>query len=211
MDVAGFVLAGGQSSRMGTDKALLDFAGEPLVVHALRILRQARLTASIAGARSPLQALAPVVSDSEPDRGPLSGICAALASTSATQALILSVDMPLLPQSLVALLLEEAQKGEPLVTVLSMNGFVQTFPVVIRREALPWMRTTLETGQGGCLAAFQSAAVSMGQSMKIVQVDQAVNEGKLSAIELPVEDWFLNVNEPADLARALACLPQPKD
>ena len=104
-DAAGFVLAGGRSSRMGADKALVQFAGQPLVAHALEILREAGLSASDRWG-SPQRlcaAFAPVVEDLDPDLGPLGGICAALASTSAHAGrFFLPVDLPLLPASLVA-------------------------------------------------------------------------------------------------------------
>ena len=195
---------------MGSEKALIRLAGEPLVVHAVRILRQAGLTVQIAGARSSLHDFAPVVMDSELDRGPLSGICSALTSTSARRAVFIPVDMPLLPASLVAFLLEEAQDEESLVTVPAVNGFAQTFPAVIDRAALPWLRAELESGYGGCFAAYQAAAAALKLAVKIVQVEQAVKGGRLARIELlPLEDWFLNVNESADLARAEACLAGP--
>ena len=80
-NAAGFVLAGGQSSRMGMDKALVEFRGLPLVVHALNILRAAGLSASIAGARSDLKKYASVISDFDTPEGPLGGICAAMVVT----------------------------------------------------------------------------------------------------------------------------------
>jgi len=124
---AGFVLAGGRSSRMGVEKALVSFRGEPMIVHAIRTLREAGLTASIAGARTSLEDFAPVVPDAQPDRGPLGGICAALASTSAQRAVFLPVDLPLLPASLLVALLEEAAP----VVVVEVDGFVQSFPAVV--------------------------------------------------------------------------------
>ena len=93
---------GGESSRMGADKALIRLAGQPLVARALGILREAGLTASIAGARSSLADFAPVIQELDPDLGPLAESAAALASTSARHAVFLPVDLPLLPASLVA-------------------------------------------------------------------------------------------------------------
>ena len=97
VDVAGFVLAGGQSACMGTDKALVPLAGQPLVLYALTILRETGLRGSIAGARATLDSFAPVIEDSEQDQGPLGGICSALASTETRWAVFLPIDLPLPP------------------------------------------------------------------------------------------------------------------
>ena len=72
---------------MGSDKALVEFGGRPLIAHAVGILKAAGLPVSIAGARpenrASLESYAPVISDAEPGLGPLGGICAALQSTAA--------------------------------------------------------------------------------------------------------------------------------
>ncbi|MGA2889872.1 MAG: molybdenum cofactor guanylyltransferase [Terracidiphilus sp.] len=202
-DVAGFVLAGGRSSRMGTDKALQIFAGQPLVVHALSLLRQAGLQASIAGARSPLVVFAPVVEDPQPDMGPLGGICAALAVTSASRAVFLSVDLPLLPASLVVFLQHHACITGAAVTLTSVNGFPQTFPAVVCRSTLPALHSELEAGRRGCYSAFQATATRMGQPLSVLPVELLVQSGHVAhPDDLPAARWFLNVNTPADLHRA---------
>ena len=102
-DAAGYVLAGGQSSRMGTDKALVRFRGRPLVQHAVQILNTAGLTATIAGSRRPLAEYAPSIADKwadgERSAGPLAGVASALSSTNAEWNVFLTVDAPSFPRA----------------------------------------------------------------------------------------------------------------
>ena len=190
---------------MGADKALLPLFGKPLIAHSLGILQQAGLPASIAGARSPLSAFAPVIEEAKPDQGPLGGICAALAFTSAHRAVFLPVDLPLLPAALVTYLLLHARTTGQAVTLPSVGGFAQTFPVVLARAALPLLQAELGAGRRGCFSAFQTAASSLAQPLSVLDVDLLVQSGQLvHPHRLPPARWFLNVNSPADLRRAHA-------
>jgi molybdenum cofactor guanylyltransferase len=201
--VAAFVLAGGQSTRMGRDKALLNFAGRPLIAHALGILSEAGLSAAILGARPDLSSFAPVIGDTEPGRGPLAGICAALASTPARHAVFLSVDQPLLPASLLTYLLHHARVTASAVTVASINGATQTFPAVLDRVVLPLLQADLAANRLGCLAAFQSAAAAVHQPFSALPVEYLAQSGQVAhRCGLPAARWLSNLNTPADLGRA---------
>ena len=118
---------------MGTDKALVNFQGQPLIARTLAILREAGLPGFIAGARVSLESYAPVIADD--GLGPLSGIWAALVSATVSVTVFLSVDMPLIPAALVKLMLDHAQITEAAVTIASVNGYPQTFPAVVQRAA----------------------------------------------------------------------------
>lgn len=201
---AGFVLAGGQSSRMGRDKATLPFAGRPLIEHALSILREAGVSVSIAGARSPsLAQFAPVVEDAAPGQGPLAGLCAALAATKSEFAVFLPVDLPLLPASLIAYLLYHARITGQVVTIPAVNGFMQTFPAVLRRSSLPAMQAELDAGRNGCFSAFKAIAAECGQPVRNIAVEFLAQAGLVAhPLGLPPIRWFLNLNNGEDLARA---------
>jgi molybdopterin-guanine dinucleotide biosynthesis protein A len=192
---------------MGRDKALLPSAGRVLIAHAVSTLREAGLQTSIAGAassaRASLAAYAPVVDDSEPGLGPLAGICAAFAATSTRFAVFLPVDLPLLPPSLIATLLHHARITGHAVNVPSVNGFIQTFPAVLERSALPALQNKLHSGQRGCFSAFRAAAGGLGQPIASLAVELLAQSGQVShPFGLPPFRWFLNVNTPQDLRRA---------
>jgi molybdopterin-guanine dinucleotide biosynthesis protein A len=207
---AAFVLAGGQSRRMGQDKALLTLAGQPLIAHALSALRAAGLSPVIAGARSDLSRFAGVIPDPNPDLGPLSGICAALESTTestthsslARYSVFLPVDLPIVPASLIAYLVHHAQVTASAVTIPSICGVANTFPAVLKRTLLPILKAELDAGRRGCLASFQVAARALSQPISVIPVEVLAQSSHAAhPFGLPAALWFLNVNTPADLAR----------
>lgn len=93
--VIGVVLAGGGSRRMGRDKALLEWRGQPLLDHL-----RARLWAAGCQAVVTSRAAPGCIADLYPDRGPLGGIHAVLRSRPAVGYLVVPVDMPLLSVAL---------------------------------------------------------------------------------------------------------------
>ena len=101
----GYVAAGGRSTRMGRDKALLPWEGATLLDHA--IARLARVAADVRILCGPTPRYEdrgrPLVLDAPAD-GPLAGLAAALADADGADALLLGVDLPLVTVDLLAAL-----------------------------------------------------------------------------------------------------------
>jgi molybdopterin-guanine dinucleotide biosynthesis protein A len=190
---------------MGQDKALTLFEGVPLVAHACNLLRSAGLEPRIAGARSDLSSFAPTLPDdsTQSGLGPLTGICSGLANSSTPIALFVPVDLPLLPASLIVYLLHHVTVTQSAVTVVSVAGFVQTFPAVIDTAALPSLQSSLNSHDRKALRAFRAAANHLSRPLAVLPIELLLQAGQVSSPQaLPPEFWFLNVNAPADLARA---------
>jgi molybdopterin-guanine dinucleotide biosynthesis protein A len=188
---------------MGVDKATVEFEGRSLIEHAVEILRAADLPVLIAGSRPDLKNLADSVDDLGSGQGPLAGICGALQVTSVPRSVFIPVDLPLLPPALIVLMQEVAHVTGSAVVVPSVNGFVQTFPAVLNREALPALKAELAAGRGGCFSAFHAAARALGQEVRVVATELLVQAGQLKHADgVPVERWFFNINSAADLERA---------
>ncbi|MBZ5567355.1 MAG: molybdenum cofactor guanylyltransferase [Acidobacteriia bacterium] len=116
-EAAAFVIAGGQSSRMGRDKAFLELDGRTLLERALDLAHSVSDQVMIVGRRDKFGAYADVVEDVYPGQGPLAGIHAALLSSSAELNLMLGVDTPFLDARFVQYLIEQAEASKTTVTV----------------------------------------------------------------------------------------------
>jgi molybdopterin-guanine dinucleotide biosynthesis protein A len=205
------VLAGGRSSRMGRDKALLPYAGQLLIEHALEQLRLAGTEPVIAGSRPDLAAYAPVLEDLHPACGPLSGIESALSRVSAAAdqpVLFVPVDLPLLPASFLATLLDRAARTGALATIPLVGGYPQPLCAVYRSSLLPGIAGALEDGDYKVMRVMHSLTTS--RSIDLFNV-----EALFAALDDPAQMlgnsylWFSNVNTPADLQAIERAIPQP--
>jgi molybdopterin-guanine dinucleotide biosynthesis protein A len=186
---------------MGADKALLPFAGVPLVQIALDTLAEAGIPAKIAGARLDLRAFAEQIPDILPESGPLGGVHAALTASAAEWNLFLPVDMPLMPASLLACLLERAHLTNSAVTAVTLNGRLEPFPVVLRRTALPAIANRLAAGKRGCGEAWLTIPETLHSSLDAVPVEHLRQCGQCRHPDgLPPVLWFRSANTPQDLA-----------
>lgn len=197
--VEGFVLAGGRSSRMGQDKALLQVGGRSLVEVALDKLRSIGVdTPRIAGARADLSSHAPVVPDLHPGCGPLSGIEAALAASSQPLNLFLPVDMPLLPARFLSWMLVRAEITGALVTVPGFNGRPQPLCAVYHRDLLPLIGASLVAGNYKVMSVMSAAPSQMVDLFDVERLASTDFE-LLGFSALPLYRWFHNCNLPEDM------------
>jgi molybdenum cofactor guanylyltransferase len=122
------VLAGGKSSRMGTDKASLELDGEPLLVRVTRIAAAATaLVVVVAAEGQALPSLAPsviVVRDAVPDEGPLRGIATGMAALvgRVEAAFVATTDAPFLHPAFIARLADLRDAGDHDAVIPRVDG-----------------------------------------------------------------------------------------
>lgn len=146
-DIVGCVLAGGQSTRMGQDKALLTLGGVPMIGRAVALLRSVFREVIVASDRREAYAFldVPIVPDIVKQCGPLGGIHAALKFTHADAVFVLACDMPFVPAELVRSITHAGTNSTAAVPV--MEGRVHPLCGVYPRSTLPAIEQALKTGR----------------------------------------------------------------
>ena len=194
----GAILAGGRSARMGGQaKAFVQLGGRPMIETVIRRLRPqvSSLLLCVDEADAPIVALGlPLVTDVvRSHRGPLTGLCSALAylreATDANWLLLCPCDAPFLPADLAQRLLAGAVAQDCAVASASYAGHAQP---------------TFSAWRVDTFAKIEAAVLQRGQGGLMHMLDRLPHV---------LVDWpeqapppFFNVNTPEELAQAAAWL-----
>ena len=140
----GYVLAGGQSTRMGRDKALLEIGGQPLIQSAVNLLKALTERVVILGPAERYGFLGvPALPDLVPSRGPLSAIYTGLERSGTAVNLFLACDMPLMEGTFLELLVERAALADAVLMRLD-DGSLEPLCAVYNRSCLPTVKANYE-------------------------------------------------------------------
>ncbi|MFZ0819419.1 MAG: molybdenum cofactor guanylyltransferase [Candidatus Acidiferrales bacterium] len=142
-----FILAGGLSSRMGRDKALLEIGGKALIERAAALC--APLVASVTLVGDP-QTYArfglPTLPDRWPGAGPLGAIATALAAAHQPWCLVLACDMPNVTAQWLEWLLACATKSSADAIIAETDRGVEPLCAVYRAACAPKLSEALDSG-----------------------------------------------------------------
>ncbi|AWB46300.1 molybdenum cofactor guanylyltransferase [Paenibacillus sp. CAA11] len=152
MDMEGLILAGGLSTRMGEDKAMLPFSGSPLIARLADELRKTvqKVTVAAGEGREAYRFLGlPQVLDAYPGAGPLAGLHAGLSACGTSWCLVSACDMPFVQASWLKKLADKALEAPPEVdAVLTLaGGRVHPLLGAYRKRVASSLREPLEAGK----------------------------------------------------------------
>ena len=225
-DVGGYVLAGGKSSRMGTDKALLKLAGRPLAWHAVTKLRRACADVQILSSRPELAEFAPLVPDMHEGCGPLGGLETALGHSWHEWNLFLPVDMPFLPSAFldnwVRRVVAQENRGIR-IAMFTVDGVPQPLFSLLHRDVTLFVHEAMRRGEYKVLPVLESAGKELAERLGLIlgavfqnlpwDENAQFSSGSLAkggepwwtvtkAQRTAQHLWFANLNTPEEFAEA---------
>lgn len=186
------VQAGGESRRMGKDKALVPFLGKPLIQRILErlipVVDEALVTTNHPERYAFLNV--PLIGDVFPGRGALGGLYTALRSAHYTFVAVVACDMPFVNPELLEILFRTLEESKADAVIPQTATGNEPFYAVYRREnCLPLVRQAIEDGHWRADAWFWEANLHFFSSEEISIFD-------------PLGLAFQNVNTPEELAAA---------
>src|SRR5690554_2437231 len=137
MKVTAIILAGGKSSRMGTDKGLVLLNRKPIIQHIIEAVQKTEINdiLIISNNLAYKQFGLPVYSDIIKESGPLGGIYTGLVNSTTSRNMILSCDIPFINDEVMNVLLED-QSQSP-ITVLKYKDRIHPLIGIFNTSIIP--------------------------------------------------------------------------
>ncbi|MBN1829762.1 MAG: molybdenum cofactor guanylyltransferase [Deltaproteobacteria bacterium] len=187
--MTGIILAGGQSSRMGFNKAFATFGGERLIDHATGIFRKL-FNQTIIVTLAPLDYLdidATVVTDIFPGAAALGGIYTGLFHAKEEKSFVLSCDMPFIQESFISYMIEASSRYD--IVVPRRPDGLQPLHAIYSRRQLHSIERNIKAGNLKITSFYGSS------NIRIIPpdiIDTFDSEGLM----------FMNINNRDDLVRS---------
>jgi molybdenum cofactor guanylyltransferase len=203
MNFDAVILAGGRSSRMGQDKAWLQFEGEPLLARQVRLVREVGAEEVFISGRANLDYSrfgCRVLFDRLVDAGPLGGVESALLASSFPLLLVLAVDMPKMQSGLLrelALTCSASTGAIPRV-----NGKIEPLAAIYPKSAVGLIAELLSVSHQNQMGKEKtSPSVKMPGMTRVAE--ECVGRGFARFVEVTgsAAQLFANWNSPEQVER----------
>jgi molybdopterin-guanine dinucleotide biosynthesis protein A len=190
-DVAGFILVGGASRRMGTDKATLPLGSQTVLEKIASELKAATSSVTLVGARHEYDAVSLLnVPDLHQSWGALGGIHTALSAATTDWIIVLACDLPFVTRRLFERLKTLIDEGVDAIIPVQPDGRPQPVCSLYRRKTcLPEIEVLIADG------------VHTPRALLAKVRTRYVDFRELSDLS-GSENFFLNLNTPVDFERA---------
>ena len=187
-DCTAIIMAGGDSRRMGTDKANVTLGDKTLLQTVTATMRQLfpQVIISVRHPRAEIDL--PQVCDEQPDGGPLAGLAAGLNHISTPWAFMVACDMPFVVPEVVELLAGYRSQHQAVVPVV--HGHPQPLAAFYAASCLALLRTSLAAQQKGLRGVLKQLDV------------RYVDEAEMLAADPHLRSFF-DLDTPQDVALAM--------
>lgn len=155
-DLTGIILAGGKSSRMGTDKGFLLLNNKPFVQYSIDALKPLVSEIIIVSDNSKYDVFGlKRINDITKNAGPVAGICSGLKASSTNHNLILSCDIPLINSQILKQLINAIDETSEIIQVES-NGKSMPLIAIYKKQIIHTFNSLLQANERRLRIAIQS-------------------------------------------------------
>lgn len=184
-DIATFITAGGESTRMGTNKGLMEIAGKPMVIHLADMLSENGISFKIIANRQEYGILkSDVVKDVVPEKGPMGALLTAFHYAGRKDVLLLGCDTPFFPFLAFNRLIKNARQKA--ITAAFFSGRINPLQAIYSYGFKDIVEQRIENNQ-----------LRMLDLIRIC--DHRIVD--MTDIERQFPEYFINFNEPKDILK----------